>query len=168
MRGGQSAEPLVPLTTVATPQPQSQPQGPSLQIRLAHVILKGYFEDDRDLSDRASLTEVGAAVTGYPAAEIHACLGEADDESGGRWGRAVDGLEADVRHRGIAAVPTIIVQDRCLAGGRQGVQLFVGLFGAIRSGTVPGAGPGAVCGDDGVEAGGVEARACFNRPGPEW
>ncbi|RYP44965.1 hypothetical protein DL768_008627 [Monosporascus sp. mg162] len=140
------------------PRPQPQPRGPSLQMRLAYAILKGYFEDDRDLSDRAFLTEVGVAVTGYPAAEIRACLDEADgddDESGGQWGRAVDALEADVRHRGITAVPTIIVQDRYLAGGWQEARLFVELFEAIRSGTVPGAGSGAVCSD-----GGVEARGC--------
>ncbi|RYP67696.1 hypothetical protein DL771_007103 [Monosporascus sp. 5C6A] len=156
-------------------QPQPQPRGPPLQMRLAHAILKGYFEEDRDLSDRAFLTEVGAAATGYPAAEIRACLDEADDdddgggggESGGRWGRAVDALEADVRRRGIAAVPTIIVQDRYLAGGWQEARLFVDLFGAIRSGTVPGAGPGAACGDSGVEARGAEARLRFDRPGPE-
>ncbi|RYP84889.1 hypothetical protein DL769_001083 [Monosporascus sp. CRB-8-3] len=145
------------------PQPQPQPRGPSLQMRLAHAILKGYFEEDRDLSDRAFLTEVGAAVTGYPAAEIRACLDEADvdDESGGRWGRAIDALEADVRRRRIAAVPTIIVQDRYLAGGWQEARLFVDLFEGIRSGTVPGAGPGAVCGDGGVEARGREGAGPF-------
>ncbi|RYO97053.1 hypothetical protein DL765_011351 [Monosporascus sp. GIB2] len=144
----------------ATPSPQPQPRGPSPQMRLAHAILKGYFEEGRDLSDRAFLTEVGAAVTGYPAAEIRACLDEADDdddgddESGGRWGRAVDALEADVRRRGIAAVPTIVVQDRYLAGGWQEARLFVDLFEGIRSGAVPGAGPGAVS----AGGGGVEAR----------
>ncbi|RYP42880.1 hypothetical protein DL770_011922 [Monosporascus sp. CRB-9-2] len=146
------------------PQPQPQPRGPSLQMRLAHAILKGYFEDDRDLSDRAFLTEVGAAVTGYPATEIRACLAEADeddddddDESGGRWGRAVDALEADVRRRGIAAVPTVIVQDRYLAGGWQEARLFVDLFEAIRSETAP----GAVCGDGGVEARGRGGAGSF-------
>ncbi|RYO81013.1 hypothetical protein DL766_006602 [Monosporascus sp. MC13-8B] len=140
---------------ISIPFPQPQTRGPSLQMRLAHAILKGYFEGDRDISDRAFLAEVGAAVTGYPAAEIRACLDKADDdddESGGRWGRAVDALEADVRRRGITAVPTIIVQDRYLAGGWQEARLFVDLFEGIRSGAVPGAGPGAVCGDGGVKA----------------
>ncbi|RYP21280.1 hypothetical protein DL767_009294 [Monosporascus sp. MG133] len=152
--------------SIPFPQPQPQPQlrGPSLQMRLAHAILKGYFEEDRDLSDGAFLTEVGAAVTGYPAAEIRACLDEAgddDDESNGRWGRAIDALEADVRRRGITAVPTIIVQDRYLAGGWQEARLFVDLFEAIRSGTAPGAGSGAVCGDGGVEARGHGGAGSF-------
>ena len=202
--------------------PQPQARGPALQFRLAHAVFRAYFEEDRDLSDRASLAEIGAAVMGYPVAEVRACLdddedhdgggdgyggdgvrssvggeerrysrddpqgksigkgkrrddqiggicegqrdrfrgsegsddnnrrhrlgqagssggeskGEGEDDrggSGGGWGRAVDALEADVRARGIAAVPTIIVQERYLAGGWQEAQLFVELFESIRS-----------------------------------
>ncbi|KAK7750769.1 hypothetical protein SLS62_007321 [Diatrype stigma] len=204
------------------PLPKPQPRGPDLQLRLAHAVLRGYFEEDRDVSDRGFLAEVGAAVTGYPAAAIlRACLLDDDDEDedgggdgigdegnnrkhrgwyqddrrrcgrnerngvrkakakakmrrknndgdggdgdkdtvqglalreggdnadaddnddsgnndiGGPWGRAVDALEADVRARGIDAVPTIIVQDRYLAGGWQEARLLVELFESIRDG----------------------------------
>ena len=204
------------------PQPQPQPRGPALQFRLAHAIFRAYFEEDRDLSDRGALADIGAAATGYPAAEVRACLddedagagvgsgpreegpsardkgkegahrhvyadGDGDGEDGARerrrsrhlegrgdgdgtggvsaagkvkaeseagagtetedggggagswgggrgWSRAVDALEADVRARGISAVPTIIVQDRYLAGGWQEARLFVELFERIKRG----------------------------------
>ena len=201
------------------PRPPPRPRGPDLQFRLAHAIFRAYFEEDRDLSDRGALADIGAAATGYPAAEVRACVddlaldedagvggegtggerrrsgdkgrrgkdkrreygyGYGDDrmdegprsrhrEGGGAaagefkaesgagtgagtetagtetegggggggglgWGRTVDALEADVRARGIAAVPTIIVQDRYLAGGWQEARLFVELFEGIKRG----------------------------------
>lgn len=177
--------PIIPDPGVTTTtQPQPQPRGPDLQLRLAHAIFSGYFEEDRDLSDRGFLAEVGAAVTGYSAAEIlRICLsedeegdeeeegttekmkdengeggGDGSEGGGGPWTRTVDALEADVRARGIDAVPTIIIQDRYLAGGWQEARLLVELFESIRNGS-GGGGRETSSSPGGLKSGGPPAGA---------
>ncbi|KAI1494832.1 thioredoxin-like protein [Biscogniauxia mediterranea] len=117
-------------TKTALPLPR---RGPALQMRLLEALFKGYFEHDRDVSDRGFLVEVGAAVgagvKAFSAADVRRVL-ESED-----WGAAVDMLSDEVRSRlQVDAVPTVIVNGLSLYGGWQKPELFVAEFERLRSG----------------------------------
>ncbi|KAI5923539.1 thioredoxin-like protein [Camillea tinctor] len=112
-------------------------RGPALQMRLLDALFKGYFEHDRDVSDRGFLAEVGAAVgagvKAFAPPDIRRVL-ESED-----WGAAIDVLSDEVRARlRVDAVPTVIVNGLSLYGGWQKPELFVAEFERLRSGTARG------------------------------
>lgn len=104
----------------------SKARGPQTQMRLVEHIYKGYFEDNRDLSDRAWLLELGTSLTSIPAAEIQACL-ESEE-----WDQAIDRL-SDRNRQEFNAVPVFVMQGRFVAGGWQTAARFLEIFERIRN-----------------------------------
>jgi predicted DsbA family dithiol-disulfide isomerase len=91
--------------------------GPAVQRTLKLALLKAYFSEGRDVSDRAVLLDLAAAA-GLPAAEARELL--ASD----RYADEVAASEAEVQRQGIHAVPAIIVNQRHLIQGGQSVDVF--------------------------------------------
>ncbi|KAI1141513.1 hypothetical protein F5Y05DRAFT_263504 [Hypoxylon sp. FL0543] len=129
-----------PLPNTPAPSGPPQPRGPALQLRVLEALFEWHHERDGDLSDRRALAAVGAAATGFGAAEIARVL---ESEA---WGRAVDELFLDVtsprgrRGLSVRAVPTFVVNDRYVIGGLQSIEFFVAEFERI--GRVGGGGVG--------------------------
>ncbi|KAI1380398.1 thioredoxin-like protein [Hypoxylon crocopeplum] len=143
-------------TAASTTSPQSR--GPALQLRLLHALFKAHHEGPGDISDRGFLASTAASATGFASSEIAAVL---ESEA---WGRAVDGLFAEVSRRGrglaVNAVPTLIINDKYVIGGAQRVGFLVDEFERIRLvGGGEGKGKGKGDGEEGGGDGhGVEKR----------
>lgn len=91
--------------------------GGSVQRTLKIALLKAYFTDGQDVSDREVLLELATAA-GLPADEARALL------AGDRFAAEVQGSEAEVHRQGIHAVPAIVVNQRHLIQGGQSVEVF--------------------------------------------
>ena len=87
------------------------------QRALKHALLKAYFTDGEDPSDRDVLVRV-AGEAGLDPSEARAVL-DAD-----RYAAEVRKRERFYRDLGIAAVPSVIVDDRHLIQGGQPVEEF--------------------------------------------
>jgi len=92
-------------------------QGAAAQLALKHALLEAYFTHGRDVSSHAVLAEVAGAA-GLDAARASAVLASGD------YADAVRAQQAFYRERGIAAVPSIIFNDRHLLQGGQPVEQF--------------------------------------------
>jgi predicted DsbA family dithiol-disulfide isomerase len=91
--------------------------GGAVQRALKLSLLKAYFTDGRNISDRAVLLEVATAA-GLPEAEARELL------AGDRYAAEVAGAEGQVHAQGIHSVPAIIVNQRHLIQGGQPVEVF--------------------------------------------
>ncbi|MDR7334499.1 DsbA family oxidoreductase [Roseateles asaccharophilus] len=91
--------------------------GGARQRTLKVALLKAYFTDGRDVSDRAVLLELATAA-GLPEAETRELL--ASD----RYDADVSAAEAQVHGQGIHAVPAIVINQRHLIQGGQSVEVF--------------------------------------------
>ncbi|KAI1827000.1 hypothetical protein F4861DRAFT_464254 [Xylaria intraflava] len=118
----------------------AQPRGPDLQMRLLDAITKRYHEHDKDLSDKDVLMETASAVTGFSKHEIQAVLDSKE------WDHAIDMLSQEVKDRvrvrnqiagPIIAVPTMVLNDKWVYGGFQGVAEIVDQFELLRQGIQP-------------------------------
>ncbi|MGM9480049.1 DsbA family oxidoreductase [Roseateles sp. NT4] len=87
------------------------------QRQLKVALLKAYFTDGRDVSDRAVLLELAVAA-GLPEAGAKEVL---DSK---RYDAEVAAAEAEVHAQNIHAVPAIIVNQRHLIQGGQSVEVF--------------------------------------------
>jgi predicted DsbA family dithiol-disulfide isomerase len=103
--------------------------GGALQRRLKVALLKAYFTDGRDVSDRAVLLEIATAA-GLPEAEARELL------AGDRYAADVEAAEAQVHAQGIHAVPAIVVNQRHLIQGGQSVEVFEQLLRQVMAETV--------------------------------
>ncbi len=91
--------------------------GEGKQRELKHVLLRAYFTDGRDVSDRDTLVEIAASV-GLPAERAREILASdtyADD---------VRTVEQFFLQQGINAVPAVIVERKHLISGGQPVEVF--------------------------------------------
>lgn len=91
--------------------------GQAAQLRLKHALLRAYFTDGRDVSDRETLAAV-AQEAGLDA--VHA-RGMLDSDA------LVDAVRRQQRHyveQGISAVPSVIFNNRHLIQGGQPVEEF--------------------------------------------
>jgi len=100
--------------------------GGAVQRTLKLSLLKAYFTDGRNVSDRAVLLE-RAVAAGLPEAEARELL------AGDRYNTEVEAAEAEVRAQGINAVPAIIVNQRHLIQGGQSVEVFEKLLRQVMS-----------------------------------
>lgn len=91
--------------------------GGAAQRTLKLALLKAYFTDGRNVSDRAVLLDI-ATTAGLPEAEVKAVL-ESD-----RFNTEVQAAEAEVQAQGIHAVPAIVVNQRHLIQGGQSIEVF--------------------------------------------
>lgn len=91
--------------------------GSGAQRTLKVALLKAYFTEGRDVSDRAVLLDVATAA-GLPEAPARELL--ASD----RFDAEVAAAEREVQAQGIRAVPAIIVNQRHLIQGGQSVEVF--------------------------------------------
>lgn len=92
-------------------------QGQAQQRALKHSLLRAYFSEGRDVSDREVLVAV-AASTGLDGAAARQVLESGD------YADEVRAQEALYRERGIQAVPSVIFNDRHLIQGGQPVETF--------------------------------------------
>lgn len=92
-------------------------QGQAQQRALKHALLRAYFSEGRDVSDREVLVAV-AASTGLDGAVARQVLESGD------YANEVRAQEALYRERGIQAVPSVIFNDRHLIQGGQPVETF--------------------------------------------
>lgn len=115
-----------PAATTQQNQQQSGARGPRTQMELAEAIYREYFENNRDVSDRAWLQEMGTAyLADASPGEIRACL---ESEA---WADAVDRL-SDRNRAQFSAVPVFVIQGRFVAGGWQSPEKFLEVFERIR------------------------------------
>lgn len=91
--------------------------GSGAQRTLKVALLKAYFTEGRDVSDRAVLLDVATAA-GLPEAPARELL--ASDH----FDAEVAAAEREVQAQGIRAVPAIIVNQRHLIQGGQSVEVF--------------------------------------------
>jgi len=91
--------------------------GGVVQRTLKLALLKAYFTDGRNVSDRAVLLDIATAA-GLPEAESRELL------AGNRYDAEVQAAEAEVQAQGIRAVPAIVVNQRHLIQGGQSVDVF--------------------------------------------
>ena len=91
--------------------------GEGRQRELKHALLRAYFTDGRDVSDRDTLVDIAASV-GLPAErarEILASDAHAED---------VRTVEQFFQQQGIQAVPAVIIERKHLISGGQPVEVF--------------------------------------------
>jgi predicted DsbA family dithiol-disulfide isomerase len=91
--------------------------GAGMQRQLKVAMLKAYFTDGRDVSNRAVLVELAVAA-GLPEAAAREVL------DSGQYDAEVAAAEAEVHAQGIHAVPAIILNQRHLIQGGQSVEVF--------------------------------------------
>jgi predicted DsbA family dithiol-disulfide isomerase len=87
------------------------------QRELKHALLRAYFTEGRDVSDRDTLVDI-AGSAGLPADRVREILGSnayADD---------VRTVEQFFLQHGIQAVPAVIIERRHLISGGQPVEVF--------------------------------------------
>ncbi|KAI1777150.1 hypothetical protein F4818DRAFT_338588 [Hypoxylon cercidicola] len=130
-----------PTTSPSPPPPPPPPppaRGPALQLALLAALLAAHHTSDADLSDRDFLAAVGASVLDVSPRALRAAVLESE-----AWTMAVDALAADAR-RGrsvaIAAVPTLVVNDRYVIGGAQDAGFLVNELERIRRAGMSGLG----------------------------
>ncbi|KAF7542138.1 hypothetical protein G7054_g153 [Neopestalotiopsis clavispora] len=129
-------------TTTETKPPRSETTGPHTQMELAATIYREYFENNRDVSDRSWLLQLGTELLGgapggggLTANEIQSVLESAE------WDAAINQLSDQNRQR-FNAVPVFVIQGRFVAGGWQSPEKFLEVFERIRLAPEPQGAPG--------------------------
>ncbi|MCX7273165.1 MAG: DsbA family oxidoreductase [Burkholderiales bacterium] len=98
-----------------------QAGGPALQSALSEALFKAYFQDSRDLTDRATLIDI-ARGAGLQDADIEPALAE------GALLEAVAQADQDARDAGIGGVPFFVVNGRVAVNGAQGKDALLRAF----------------------------------------
>ncbi len=92
-------------------------EGQGKQRELKHALLRAYFTDGRDPSDREVLVNVAGSV-GLNAQEAAAVL------DSGQYAQEVREAEQFFQRQGIQAVPSVIIDRQYLIQGGQPVEAF--------------------------------------------
>ncbi|KAA0994374.1 DsbA family oxidoreductase [Pseudomonas sp. ANT_J12] len=87
------------------------------QVALKKALLRAYFTDGQNLSDRETLVRLAAEV-GLDAAAAREVL------ASGAFATEVRDLEAFYRERGINSVPAMVLNGRHLVSGSQSVEYY--------------------------------------------
>ncbi|RON53464.1 DsbA family oxidoreductase [Pseudomonas frederiksbergensis] len=87
------------------------------QVALKKALLRGYFSDGQNLSDRETLVRLAAEV-GLDAAAAREVL------ASGAFATEVRDLEEFYRERGINSVPAMVLNGRHLVSGSQSVEYY--------------------------------------------
>lgn len=94
------------------------------QIALKKALLKAYFTDGQNPSDKATLVRVAASV-GLDASEAQTVL------DSGRYADEVRAQEQFYLRAGIHSVPAVIINDKHLISGGQPPEVFARAFAQI-------------------------------------
>jgi predicted DsbA family dithiol-disulfide isomerase len=89
-----------------------------LQSVVQEAVFEAYFAAGRDIGDRATLVDIGAAA-GLEAAPLEARLAARSD-----W-PAIESLEREARGMGISGVPFFVFERRWAVSGAQPVAAFL-------------------------------------------
>lgn len=89
--------------------------------QLAENILRGFFENGRDIADRDVLIDIGGG-SGLSPTEINKTLDNDDSR------RIVLSQEAHVRQSGVTGVPDFLVNKRLFAVGAQSTENLIKIF----------------------------------------
>lgn len=92
-------------------------EGEGNQRELKHALLRAYFTEGRDVSDRDTLLDIAATV-GLDATRARAIL------ASGEFAQEVRGAEAFFQRLGINGVPAIIIDRKHLISGGQPPEVF--------------------------------------------
>jgi predicted DsbA family dithiol-disulfide isomerase len=87
------------------------------QVALKKILLRAYFTDGQNPSDRETLVRL-ATEAGLDAAAAHEVL------ASGAYAKEVRELEGFYRQRGINSVPAMILNGRHLVSGSQSVEYY--------------------------------------------
>lgn len=87
------------------------------QRELEHALLRAYFTEGRDVSDRDTLVDIAGSV-GLPMGQAREILGS------DTWAEEVRAFEQFFQQHGISAVPAVIIERRHLISGGQPVEVF--------------------------------------------
>jgi predicted DsbA family dithiol-disulfide isomerase len=87
------------------------------QVALKKILLRGYFTDGQNPSDRETLVRL-AAEAGLDAAAAQEVL------ASGAFAKEVRELEAFYQQRGINSVPAMVLNGRHLVSGSQSVEYY--------------------------------------------
>lgn len=87
------------------------------QVALKKALLRGYFSDGQNLSDRETLVRL-AAEAGLDAAAARDVL------ASGAFATEVRDLEEFYRERGINSVPAMVLNGRHLVSGSQSIEYY--------------------------------------------
>ncbi|MBV6748878.1 DsbA family oxidoreductase [Pseudomonas chlororaphis] len=98
------------------------------QIELKHALLRAYFSDGQNPSDRETLVRL-ATEAGLEATRAREVL------ASGEFADEVRELEAFYHARGINSVPAMILNDRHLVSGSQSVEYYEQMLREIASAT---------------------------------
>ena len=103
-----------------------QQKGTGAQDAILSALMKGHFEQGKDVSDPDWLVEVAAKVAGIDGAAVKRALASPDTL------QEVDEEAASAKgERGVEAVPCVTMQGRYRVGGYQEVKVFEDLFEKI-------------------------------------
>ncbi|KAJ9267212.1 thioredoxin [Paecilomyces variotii] len=96
-----------------------------LQTRVVEALFKAYFEEEKNITDRAVLLEAGVKA-GLPEAEVEKVLDS--DECGAE----VDADAERARRRFISGVPHFTIQEKYAVGGAESPDAFLEVFDAVK------------------------------------
>ncbi len=95
------------------------------QDAVSEGLFNAYFEEGRDIGDRATLVELGAGA-GLAAVELERALEER------RHYAEIEALERQAHEWGISGVPTFIFERRYAISGAQESDVFLQVFARLR------------------------------------
>jgi predicted DsbA family dithiol-disulfide isomerase len=101
--------------------------GAGAQGRVLDRLFAGYFENGRDITDKAWLVELGAQE-GLAAEDVQAVL--SSEEAGWLVEQQATAAKAE---DGVEAVPSVTIQERFRVGGYQESAVFEALFDRVRA-----------------------------------
>lgn len=102
-------------------------KGTEVQTRVVDALFEAYFEQERDITKYAVLTEVGVQAGLGEEEEVQAWL------QGGDGGKEVDAEVVEARMNGVSGVPHFTLQDKYAIGGAQDPENFVEIFERVKT-----------------------------------
>lgn len=102
-------------------------RGRAQDVKLA--LFEAYFTEGADISDHETLALI-AAINGLPKADAKAMLASKDGVN------EVRAAEKEWTEAGVSSVPSVILDERFLINGAQGVQGYTNLLTRLRNGSL--------------------------------
>ncbi|KAL6707581.1 hypothetical protein ACN47E_003930 [Coniothyrium glycines] len=100
-------------------------KGPQVQTRVVEELFAAYFENEKDITSRETLTEAGVKA-GLSEAEVSDWL------ESGKGGPEVDKEVQNAVRQNISGVPNFTINDQFEIGGAQEPAAFVQLFERVK------------------------------------
>ncbi|EOD46754.1 putative dsba oxidoreductase protein [Neofusicoccum parvum UCRNP2] len=100
-------------------------KSPAIQTRVVEELFAAYFENEKDITDRAVLKEAGVAA-GLEGREVEEWL------KGGKGGKEVDEEVEGARRKFISGVPNFTVNGKYEVGGAEDPAAFLEVFEEVK------------------------------------